>query len=69
MINDIHSFAPLLPLDVSAPGKGGAETLALLKRHVGSDDLAFYSFHYYGPAEWAASEFAQAKDVVGERTC
>src|SRR5262249_28584014 len=37
MIADIHSFAPLLPLTISAPGKGGADTLALLKRHVGSD--------------------------------
>src|SRR5262249_45415883 len=66
MISDIHSFAPLMPLTISAPGKGGADTLALLKRHVGSDDLAFYSFHYYGPAEWAASAFAQAKAVAGE---
>jgi hypothetical protein len=66
MIADIHSFAPSMPLTISAPGKGGADTLALLKRHVGSDDLSFYSFHYYGPAEWAASEFAQAKEVVGD---
>jgi hypothetical protein len=65
MIADVHSFAPLMPLTISAPGKGGADTLALLKRHVGSDDLAFYSFHYYGPAEWAASELAQAKEVAG----
>ncbi len=65
MIADIHSFAPLMPLTISAPGKGGADTLALLKRQIGSDDLAFYSFHYYGSAEWAASEFAQAKEITG----
>jgi hypothetical protein len=65
LISDLHSFAPLMPLTISAPGTGGADTLALLKRHVGSDDLAFYSFHYYGGTEWAASELAQAKEITG----